>query len=87
MGNNEEYLELIERHAVVELPEEAVSITMQIDVYHEGQIETVHKAYDLNEIREMFNKADNGYFDDDDLWMLTDAGRKYEEQLDGEEDI
>ena len=87
MGNNDEYLELIERHAVIDLPEEAVSITICIDVYYEGQIETVHKVYDLNDIREMFNRADNGYFTDDDMWVLTEAGKGYEEQLDGEEDI
>lgn len=86
MGNNDEYLELIERHAVIDLPEEAVSITICIDVYHEGKIETVHKVYELNDIREMFNKADEGYFADDDVYMITEAGRKWNEQTD-EDDI
>ena len=87
MGSDDKYLELIERHAVIDLPEDAVSITICIDVYREGKIETVHKVYELNDIREMFNKADEGYFADDDLWVLTEAWKGYEEQLDGEEDI
>lgn len=77
-----DFVKLVEHHAVIDLPENAVSITVNIDVYQDGEIETVSKAYDINDIRVMFNKADVGYFADDDMWVLTEKGRKTMEQSD-----
>lgn len=82
MENNEqEYIELQEHRAMIYLPEKAVEITVNAKVYIDGKIQKVSLTYDMEQIREMFRKADEGYIDDDDRFVITDKGRALLEEM------
>ena len=83
MENNEqEYIELQEHRAMIYLPEKAVEIIVNAKVYIDGKIQKVSLTYDMEQIREMFRKADEGYIDDDDTFVITDKGLAW---LEGQE--
>ena len=77
----DKYIELTEHRAIICLPENAVEMTVVAKVYENEKLQTVKMTYGLSQIREMFEKADNGYIDDDDRFVLTDKGRKFLEEL------
>lgn len=81
MMGDKEYIELQEHRAMMYLPENAVEVTMAAKVFENGELQTVSKTYDMQEIREMFRKADDGYIDDDDTFVITDKGRAFLEEL------
>ena len=82
MENNEQkYIELQEHRAMIYLPEKAVEIIVNAKVYIDGKIQKVSLTYDMEQIREMFRKADEGYIDDDDRFVLTDKGRALLEEM------
>lgn len=82
MGPEErETIELQNHRAMIELPENTVSLTLTAKVYYEGELVTVGKDYSISEIREMFRKADDGYIDDDDRFVLTDRGKAFLEEI------
>ena len=83
--HDEKFIELMEHHAVIDIPEDTVSMDICIHVLVDGKIETVQKGFNLQDIREMFNKADDGYYADDDVWALTDKGRELADKLSEEE--
>ena len=72
-----EVVEIIQHRAMVEMPENAVEITIDAKVYHDGELISVKRKMDMSEIREAFQKADDGYIDDDDTFVLTDKGRAF----------
>ena len=78
---DKEYIDLTEHRAMIYLPESAVEVTVSAKVYADGQLHNVSKTYDMQEIREMFRKADEGYIDDDDTFVITDKGRAFMEEL------
>lgn len=51
------------RRAVVEIPEDAVALNMQITILFNGQLVPVSKGYGLNDLRMMFNNAEVGFTD------------------------
>lgn len=70
-----ETVELDEHRAMIYLPENAVEVKVEAKVYHEGGLIDASKKMTLEDIREAFRKADDGYIDDDDEFYLTDKGR------------
>ena len=76
---DKEYIQLTERHAVIDLPENAIEIHITAKVYENGKIQEVGCVYTLEEIRKAFKEADD-YIGPDDLFVLTDKGREF---LDG----
>lgn len=76
-----EYIELKEHRAMMCLPENAVEVTMTAKVYADGELQTVSMTYDMKQIREMFRKADDGYIDDDDTFVITDKGYAYLDEM------
>lgn len=70
-----ETVELDEHRAMIYLPENAVEIEVKAKVYHEGEIIDASKKMTLEDIREAFRKADDGYIDDDDVFYITDKGK------------
>lgn len=76
-----EYIEVNVHRAMIELPENAVEITVNAKVFIDGKLLEVSNVYDMAAIREMFRKADDGYIDDDDVFTITDKGREYLEEL------
>lgn len=70
-----EMVELDEHRAMIYLPENAVEIEVKAKVCHEGEIIDASKKMTLEDIREAFRKADDGYIDDDDVFYITDKGK------------
>ncbi len=70
-----ETVELDEHRAMIYLPENAVEVKVNAKVYHEGELIDASKKMSLEDIREAFRKADDGYIDDDDVFYLTDKGK------------
>lgn len=70
-----ETVELDEHRAMIYLPENAVEIKVKAKVYHEGELIDASKKMTLEDIREAFRKADDGYIDDDDVFYITDKGK------------
>ena len=70
-----EMVEFDEHRAMIYLPENAVEIEVKAKVYHEGEIIDASKKMTLEDIRDAFRKADDGYIDDDDVFYITDKGK------------
>lgn len=73
----EKFVELQEHRAMVHLPENAVEVTIQAKVFHNDGILSVKKEMKMEDIREAFRKADDGYIDDDDTFVITEKGREF----------
>lgn len=72
MGEKEqEYLELEQNYAVIDLPKNAVEVELNVKVYHEGKIRKVGRTLNMEDIREAFYKAEEGYIDPDTLFYAT----------------
>jgi len=80
----QEYIELINHRAMIEIPENSVEVRMIVKVYVDGEIETVSSTLNQEMIREAFRKADDGYIDEDDRFVLTENGLRYLEELERE---
>ena len=80
----QEYIELTNHRAMIEIPENSVEVKMNIKVYVDGEIKTVSATLDQEMIREVFRKADDGYVDENDRFMITEQGLKYMEELERE---
>lgn len=74
-------VELMGRRAIVELPEDAVQVEINCVVYHDDQLIKVSRKLDMSALREVFRKAEDGYIDEDDTFVLTEKGEKYLEEL------
>lgn len=77
---DKEYINLTEHRAMIYLPENTVEVTVAEKVYADGKLQEVSQTYDMQEIREMFRKADDGYIDDDDRFVITDKGLAWLEE-------
>ena len=74
---------LTEHRAMVCLPNNAVSVEIRCRIYdeEEDKVISVSKFLKLEDIREAFRKADDGYTDDEDRFVLTDEGRAYLDEM------
>lgn len=82
MGKKKEKtIELQEHRAMICLPEDAVEVEINAKVYFDGEIIDASKKLTMQELREAFRKADDGYIDEDDRFVITDKGRAYLEEL------
>lgn len=75
-----EAIELMQHRAMVEMPEDAVEVTLSAKVYHNGELINVERVLTMNDIRTAFRKADDGYIDDDDRFVLTEKGMQWLEE-------
>lgn len=66
-----------ERWAVMGLPENAVHVELTVDIYDGTKIKKIRKELSMDDIRQAFNRADEGYMDEDDGWVLTEKGIEY----------
>ena len=77
----ENEISLLEHRAILfGFPEHAVEVEIQAKVFENGKLMNVTKKMDMDEIREAFRKADDGYIDDDDRFVITDKGIAYLEE-------
>lgn len=67
-------MELPEVRSMLYIPEKAVEITLTAKVYHNGELISFSKTLDLQEIRRAIADAENNYFEDDDVFCLTEKG-------------
>jgi len=79
MAENE--IELTSHWAVIEIPENAVEIKLECKVYENGGIINVGRTLGIAEVREAFRKADDGYIDDDDRFVLTEEGDRLLDEM------
>ena len=78
----ENEISLLEHRAILfGFPEHAVEVEIQAKVFENGELLNVTRKMNMDEIREAFRKADDGYIDDDDRFVLTDKGKAYLEEL------
>lgn len=77
---DKEMIEVQTHRAIIDFPESSVEIEIHAKIYSEGELIDVSKKYNLEDIREMFRKADEGYIDDDDTFVITDKGLKWIEE-------
>ena len=68
---------LEERWAVIGLPNNAVHVEMNVDLYEDGEIKKATKELDTEDIRRAFGRADDGYIDEDDRFVFTEKGIEY----------
>ncbi len=82
--DDREYIELNEHRAMINLPENTVELTVTAKVFEGGELRTVSLTYGMSQVREMFEKADKGYIDDDDQFVITEKGLAWLEELENE---
>lgn len=73
-------IELTEHRAMVCFPEDAVEIEINAKVFHDSKLMEVRKVLSMQDIRESFKKADDGYIDDDDMFCITEKGMQWMEE-------
>ena len=83
MGKNKDKtIEVYEERAIVYLPKDAIEVTIGAKLYlGKNKITDVEKNMDMHEIREAFRKAEEGYIDDDDQFVLTEKSKEYFENV------
>ena len=84
--DDKDYIELQEHRAIICLPENTVELTITAKVFENGELQTVSAKYGMSQVREMFEKADKGYIDDDDQFVITEKGLEWLEELNRERD-
>ena len=67
-------------YAVLEIPSQAVELTIQAKVYLNGEIRTVQTLIDLEEIRTAIKEAED-YIGPDDKFVLTEEGKRYAKEM------
>ena len=74
-------IELQSHFAVVELPDNTVEFELRCKVYENGKLIKVSRMFDIAAVREAFRKAEDGYIDDDDRFVLTDKGEQFLDEM------
>ena len=72
---------LKEQRAIINLPENAVKVTISVVIYENDTIETVEKVLNLSEIRKAFADAEENYIEEEDTFTLTDKGKQIVEEF------
>ncbi len=85
MSESEKEMILPEDFAVVLLPKSAVEVELKVTVYKDGELLKVGRNLDMEQIKLAFHRAETGYIDDDDVFYLTEKGKKLAEQYDSED--
>lgn len=74
-------IEIDQDRAMLYIPHNALEGTLEFKIYLNGEIRTVHTTLNQDELNEAVRKADEGYIDEDDRFVLTDKGREHLEYL------
>lgn len=64
------------KRAMLEIPENAVDAVFTFKIYDGGEIKEVKTTMNMSEIRAAIEDAERNYIGDEDLFVLTDEGRK-----------
>ena len=74
-------IEISEDRAILYIPHNALEGELSFKIYLDGEIRTVVKTLNQDELREAVRKAEEGYIDEDDVFTLTEKGKQLAEQL------
>ena len=64
------------KRAMLEIPENAVDAVFTFKIYDGGEIKEVKTTMNMSEIRAAIEDAERNYIGEDDMFVLTDEGRK-----------
>ena len=78
---NKEIIELENEFIVLAVPKNTVEVTISAKIYHNGELQDVHRTMDFQEVREACKEAEQGYIPSDAVFTLTPLGKKYVEEL------
>lgn len=78
---DQEIIELENEFIVLAVPKNTVEVTISAKIYHNGELQDVHRTMDFHEVREAFKEAEQGYIPSDAVFTLTPLGKKYVEEL------
>ena len=78
---DQEIIELENEFIVLAVPKNTVEVTISAKIYHNGELQDVHRTTDFQEVREAFKEAEQGYIPSDAVFSLTPLGEKYVEEL------
>lgn len=78
---DQEIIELENEFIVLAVPKNTVEVTISAKIYHNGELQDVHRTMDFQEVREAFKEAEQGYIPSDSVFTLTPLGKKYAEEL------
>ena len=81
MSEDKEYIELEAVRAMIYIPENTIELEINATIYADGKIRKVGSKLNLQECRDAIRDAEMNYIEDDDLFGLTEKGRKYLEAL------
>ena len=85
MDEEKEIVELDNRWAIVEIPENCVELALQCKVFLDGKLQTVMRTMDMKAIREAFDEYEAaeafGYIPPNAVFTLTEEGKRYAEEL------
>ena len=70
-----------ETRAMVYIPENSIELEITATIYVNGEVQKVAKVLNLQETRKAIEDADENYIEDDDVFTLTDYGKKYADRL------
>lgn len=60
--------------AVIYLPNNAVELTLTAKVFMDGEIHELERTLEMDDIKAAFRRAEKGYIDDDDIFILNERG-------------
>ena len=73
--DKENFIDLYEVRSMLYIPQNAIELKMNIKVFENSKMIKVTKTLNLQEIQEAIKKAEEGYIDEDDKFVLTEKGR------------
>lgn len=78
---DKKYIELCEVRSMIYVPQNAVEIKMNCQVYQDGELKSVVKTLNLQEIQKAIADAEKNYIEDDDVFYLTEKGAALADNL------
>lgn len=87
MSENKRELVLDSKFAVIDLPINTIEAKITLKVYENGEMVTVERVLDLQEVLLAFKKADDGYIDEEDKFVVTDLGKQYLKEKYGDDGL
>ena len=75
------FLDLEQEFIVLAIPRETVDLEIRAKVYRHGELLDVRKQFDLIEIQDAVNEAQQGYTPSDAVFSIAPVGREKMEEL------
>ena len=76
-----EDIELTNVRSMIYIPEHTLELTINCKVWKDGEVIHVSRILGMNEVQKAAQDAERNYIEDDDMFTLTDKGKKYLDDL------